>query len=249
VGVALAALNKDKAELDAVAEATRRSGSDSVVLPADLSLPAEAFRVVAEAEKALGRLDLVVAGAGIAKIDYLVNQPWKDIEQTVMVNTIGAMALIRAALPGMIRQGGGYIAGISSLSSYRATPMHAAYCSSKAALSIFLESMRVEMRTIGISVIDIHPGPIRTPMSAADIGPRPFVMDVDDAARCILCAIVRKKPVYDFPWQMALLAHSVRILPTAIFDRLPRSGLLMRILKRFSDLRDAFRRKSEETSK
>lgn len=78
----------------------------------------------------------------------------------------------------------------------------------------------MEARAHRIAVIDIHPGFIRTPMNAANKGSMPFLMDVDHAARLILRAIVRKKAVYDFPWQMALLMRFARILPPAIYDRI-----------------------------
>jgi short-subunit dehydrogenase len=220
--------------LDALAGEVRRLAGDAVVLPADLSRPAEVFRVVEGAEEALGRLDLVVANAGVGKCAYLVNFSWEDIEQMLMVNTIGAMALIRAALPGMIRRGSGYIAGISSLSSYRGAPTGAPYCSSKAALSTFLEGVRVEVRGKGVAVINIHPGYVHTPMASMAKGPMPFAMDADRAARLILRAIVRKKPVYDFPWQMGLVARFVRLLPAAIYDRMPRSGFMWKVLAALS---------------
>src|SRR5262249_33957738 len=86
VRVALTA--RRQAELDALAQEIGRDGGGAVVVPGDLSRPAEAFRVVAEAEKALGRLDLVVANAGVGKAGYLVNLSWEDIEQIMMVNTI-----------------------------------------------------------------------------------------------------------------------------------------------------------------
>jgi short-subunit dehydrogenase len=219
-GVRVALSARRQAELDALAEEIRRSGGDAVALPADLSRPEEAFRVVADAQKALGRLDLVVANAGVGKTGYLVKLSWEDIQQMLMVNTLGAMALIQAALPGMIRQGCGYIVGISSLASYRGMPTSAAYSSSKAALSTFLESVRIETRAQGIAVIDVHPGYIRTPMTSVNKGPMPFLMDADRAARLILRAIIRKKPVYDFPWQAKWFVRLIRMLPPAIFDRL-----------------------------
>lgn len=219
-GVRVAVTARRRVELDQLAEEIQRLGQEAVVLPADLSQPAEAFRVVGEAERALGRLDLLIANAGVGKAAYVANLPWMEIEQMLMVNAIGAIALIRAALPGMLRQGSGYIVGISSLASYRGLPANAAYSSSKAALSTFLESVRVETRDQGIAIIDIHPGYIRTPMTAPNKGPMPFLMDVDRAARLILNAIVRKKPIYDFPWPMKWLLRLARIMPAALYDRI-----------------------------
>ncbi|MBI1748962.1 MAG: SDR family NAD(P)-dependent oxidoreductase [Acidobacteria bacterium] len=218
-GVRLALTARRQSELEDIVRMARQLGSEAFIFPADLSRPAEAFRVAAEAENGLGRIDLLIANAGVGKTAPLVNLPWEDIERMMMVNALGSMAIIRAVLPGMIAQGSGVIAGISSLAAYRGMPFSSAYSASKAALSTFLESMRVETRRQGISVIDIHPGYIRTPMTAVNKHPMPFLMEVDRAASLILRAILRKKPVYDFPWQMGWLLRIARLLPPSFFDR------------------------------
>ncbi len=69
---------------------------------------------------------------------------------------------------------------------------------------------------------DIHPGFIRTPMTAHHDFKMPFLMEVDRAVSLILDAIIQKRPVYNFPWQMALLLRLVRLLPPAVFDRFAR---------------------------
>jgi len=219
-GTRVAITARRKAELESLAGEIAHAGGEAVALPADLSQPAEAFRIVEQAEKELGAIDLVVANAGVGGSAFLIELPWEDIQQTLMVNTIGAMALIRAALPAMVRRRSGYIAGISSLASYRGLPTNSHYSSSKAALSTFLESARVEVRNHGVAVIDIHPGYILTPMTASRKGRMRFAMDVERATGLILNAIVRKRAVYNFPWQMALLLRIARMMPPPIYDRL-----------------------------
>lgn len=218
-GVRVAASARRIKELHDLSEEAKERGGEILPVPADLSRPEEAIRVVGASEKALGALDLVIANAGIGKTGRVADLQWEDIRQILLVNSIGAVALVRAALPGMLRRRSGYIAGISSLASYRGFPTSAAYSASKAALSVFLESLRAELRPQGISVTDIHPGYVRTPMTAANRRPMPFLIDAESAARLILRAIVRKKAVYNFPWQMALLLRLVRMLPPGLFDR------------------------------
>lgn len=219
-GVPVAVVARRQAELEALAAEITRFGGSALVLPADLRRPEEALRVVGEAEKSLGRLDLVIASAGIGSDGPVTEIAWEQIYDTMMVNTLAPMATIHAALPGMLQRKFGYIAGISSLASYRGLPGSGAYSSSKAALSTFLETVRVDTRGLGISVTDIHPGYIRTPMTARHKVKLPFLMDVDKAVGRILNAIVREKAVYNFPWQMALVLRLARILPPAIFDRI-----------------------------
>jgi short-subunit dehydrogenase len=218
-GVHVALVARRQAELESLAEEVTRSGGKAIVLPADLRRPEQALQVVAETEESLGRLDLVIANAGIGSEGPVHEVAWERIYDTIMVNTLAPMVAIRAALPGMLQRKFGYVAGISSLASYRGLPGSGAYSSSKAALSTFLESLRVDTRGLGISVTDIHPGFVRTEMTAKHKVKLPFLMEVDRAAHLILRAIVRKRPIYNFPWQMALLLRIARMLPPSIYDR------------------------------
>jgi short-subunit dehydrogenase len=219
-GVAVALAARRRPELETLAAEIERVGTRAVVLPADLAEPAEGLAVVAAAEAALGRLDLVIANAGVGGNAPVAEQAWNDIERMVRVNVLGALAVVRAALPAMLARSSGAIAGISSLASFRGLPRAAAYSASKAALSTFLESARVECHGRGVSVTDVHPGYVRSEMTAGRGRRMPFLMDADRAARLILRAIVRRRAVYSFPWQMALLLGGVRMLPPWLFDRL-----------------------------
>ena len=221
----LALAARRRPELQATAsEVAAAGGPTPVVIPADLGRPEEAIRTVAEAEVALGRIDLLLCNAGVGGNCPVAQMPWEDIEAMVRVNTLGPMALIRAALPAMLARSSGTIAAISSLASYRGFPGGAPYSASKAALSTFLEAVRVETRGRGVTVVDIHPGYVHTPLTAKRERPRPFIMDVERAARLILRAVARGKPVYNFPWQMALLIRAVRLLPPVLFDRVASRG-------------------------
>jgi short-subunit dehydrogenase len=219
-GVRLALVARREEELASLSLQIKEKGGNAIVLPADLSDPEEAFRVVADSERALGQLDLVIANAGVGRNEYVIELPWLEIEQTFMVNTFGAIALVKAVLPSMIRRHRGYIAGISSLASYLAIPGCAHYSGSKAALSAFLASVRIETYGQGVSIVDVHPGFIRTPMTAANKECMPFLMEPEKAARLILRAIRRKRPVYNFPWQMSVCVRLFRILPLSLRDRL-----------------------------
>jgi len=227
-GVRVAAVARRKDQLDRLAEEAGRAGGGCRGLAADLRLPSECFRVVEEAERTLGGLDLVIANAGVGGRGLLVAQtPWDQLAEIVEVNTLGSMALVRAALPGMISRRSGTIAGISSLASYRGFPGGAAYSCSKAALSAFLEAVRVENRGNGITVVDIHPGFVRTAMTAVPGRRLPFLLDADPAAALILKAIIDRKPVFNFPWQTSLILRMIRLMPPLVYDRFA-AGLLRR---------------------
>jgi short-subunit dehydrogenase len=165
--------------------------------------------------------DVVIANAGISTgtltefpEDLAAFQDVLDINVVGMVNTfqpfIGAM---RAA-------GHGTLAGIASVAGYRGLPGAAAYSASKAAAISYLESLRVELRASGVKVITICPGYIATPMTAQNPYPMPFLLSADAAAHNIAGIIDRGKTFAVIPWQMAVVARVLRVLPNWLYDRL-----------------------------
>ena len=88
------------------------------------------------------------------------------------------------------------------------------------ALPIYLESLRVELRSSGINVVTICPGYIDTPMTARNPYAMPFLLDVDAAAKRIAHIIARGTSFAVLPWQMAIVARVLRLLPNWMYDRL-----------------------------
>ncbi len=97
-----------------------------------------------------------------------------------------------------------------------------AYSASKAALSTFLESLRVELGPVGIRVTTVHPGYVETPMVENSQAAKPFMIGVEDAVGRILEGISSGKAVVNFPLPTALAAGFARSLPRWLFDRLAR---------------------------
>src|SRR5919202_1034113 len=125
-----------------------------------------------------------------------------------------------AERPDMLSRGSGHLVAISSLASYRGMPRSGAYSASKAAVSTFFESLRVDLRKSGIDVTVIHPGFIRTPMTAGRKKKLPFLLEVDDAACRIIKAVERRARTYAFPWQLASLVRVIRHVPGRLYDRI-----------------------------
>jgi short-subunit dehydrogenase len=120
----------------------------------------------------------------------------------------------------MIKQGSGQLVAVSSLAAYRGLPKSAAYCASKAALSAFFESLRVDLRETGVGVTIIHPGFIKTPLTAGRHAQMPYLMELDDAIKKILGAIEARKKSYAFPWQLATISRFGMLLPPSLYDRI-----------------------------
>jgi short-subunit dehydrogenase len=112
----------------------------------------------------------------------------------------------------------GTLVGIASVAGVRGLPGSAAYSASKAAALAYLESLRVEMRPFGVAVVTIAPGYIRTPMTAHNPYPMPFLMDADRFAEKAAGAIARKVRFAVFPWPMRIVAALLGCLPRWLYD-------------------------------
>lgn len=115
-------------------------------------------------------------------------------------------------------RGSGVLCGISSVSGVRGLPGGGAYSASKAAATIYLESLRLELRASGLSVVTVAAGFIDTPMTQINPYPMPFKMSAASAARKIARCIARRHAYRVIPWQMAWVARVLKWLPVWIYD-------------------------------
>ena len=218
-GIRVGLTARREAELDALAGSIRAEGGTAFVASGDAADPAS-FRHALDRLKAdLGPIDLMIANAGIGFATPATAFSAEDVDRMVRVNLIGAAYAFAAVLPTMLERNRGHLVGVSSLASYRGLPGSSAYSATKAGLTALLEGMRPELRPRGIAVTAVHPGFVRTPMTAGATHRQPFLMDVEPAARIILRAIERRRRRVDFPWPMTALLRVVQMLPGAIYDR------------------------------
>ena len=218
-GASVALLARRAEELLKVAEEVEATGGRALVLPADVRDAAQVNEAVARVEELWGRVDVLIANAGVATVMAAGEMSAASVSDVITINVIGATNSVTAVLPGMIRRGSGHLVAISSLASFRGLPKSAAYSASKAALSTFFESLRVDLVRHGITVTTIHPGFIRTPLTE---GRKylPFLVEVEEAARKMVRAIEQRRKTYAFPWQLASLVRLARFMPNALYDRL-----------------------------
>jgi short-subunit dehydrogenase len=165
--------------------------------------------------------DIVIANAGVST-GTLTEFPedlaaFKDV---LDINVLGMVNTFHPFIAAMRAAGRGTLVGIASVAGYRGLPGAAAYSASKAAAISYLESLRVELRGSGIKVVTICPGYIATPMTARNPYPMPFILSADAAARSMLKIIDSGRTFAVMPWQMALVARVLRVLPNWLYDRL-----------------------------
>jgi NAD(P)-dependent dehydrogenase (short-subunit alcohol dehydrogenase family) len=175
-------------------------------------------RTVAGLQERLGSIDLLIANAGVGIETTAVNFRAADIETQVRVNLIGVANSIEAVLSGMLARRRGHLVAISSLASYRGLPRMAGYCASKAGVNGLMDGLRVDLAPHSIAVTTICPCWIRTPLTEKLDVPKPYMLEVEDAARRILDAIRRRRPFYAFPGPAVRRVGLLRWLPCSASD-------------------------------
>ncbi|NTU62809.1 MAG: SDR family oxidoreductase [Chloroflexi bacterium] len=165
-GATVAIVARSESELQDVAQAIEQAGGRALTFMADVTDRQAIERVVAEVERQLGRIDLLVNTAGIfralgpiAEIDP--DEWWREVE----INVRGTYLCAQAVLPGMLARGQGRIINLASAAGLQSIPLTSAYCVSKTAVIRLTECLALETGNLGIRVFAMHPGTVRTPMS------------------------------------------------------------------------------------
>jgi short-subunit dehydrogenase len=171
-------------------------------------------------EAASGGADVVIANAGISV--GVLTEHYEDLEtfaQVLQTNVVALAGTVHPVIAPMRKRGGGTLVGIASVAGIRGLPGSEAYCASKAAVISYLESLRVELARYRIRVVTIAPGFVRTPLTERNPYGMPFLMDADRFARAAVAAIAAGRSYTVIPWQMAIVARLLRVLPNWLFDR------------------------------
>ena len=160
--VAATARRADKLD-DLVASAPDRA----LALPLDVTDADQIDAAVAATRSHFGRLDVLVNNAGHGSVGAV--EELDDAELRALMDTMffGAVAMTRAALPGMREQGGGTIVQMSSMGGQVTMPGFGAYCAAKFALEAISESLAAEAAPFGIRVLIVEPGAFRTSFGGA----------------------------------------------------------------------------------
>jgi hypothetical protein len=165
--------------------------------------------------------DIVIGCAGISVGALTEEAADLAVFQAVMdANIMGLVHTFHPFIAPMQAAGKGVLCGIASVAGVRGLPGGGAYSASKAAARVYLESLRLELKSSGIAVVTVSPGYIETPMTHVNPYPMPFRMSADAAAAKVARAIEKRRPESVIPWQMAAVARLMRCMPRALYDRL-----------------------------
>jgi short-subunit dehydrogenase len=153
---------RDPQRLSQVATAT-----SAFAFPADLSRPGAEQRLTEFALGAAGgRVDVLVAGAGIGWAGDFASMPPADIDKLFDVDVLPVMHLVRRLLPGMVEAGSGRVVLIGSVAGVLSVRGEAVYSAAKAALAAFADALRYELHGTGVGVSHVVPGVVDTPFFA-----------------------------------------------------------------------------------
>jgi short-subunit dehydrogenase len=216
-GLKIAILSRRKELLDALLNEV--DGNSRIIsYKCDVRNFNEVQNVYEQIKKDLGELDIAILNSGVS---YRISESVFEIEKAREIfdtNFFGVVNFIQLLKDDFIKRKSGVIVGVSSLADSRGFPSSGFYCASKAALTIFLESLRIELKKNNISVITVRPGFVRTPMTDKNEFYMPFLMEPDKAAEIIINGIKKNKRVIQFPFLLTLMVRMLRILPNGIFE-------------------------------
>ena len=204
--------------LNEIVDDARKRGVKAIAATADVR-DAKAVREAADRfRRELGPIDILIANAGIGTADHAVRLTPEHAANVIGINVLGAVNSVAAVLPEMVERKQGRLVAISSLAAYRGLAKSAAYCASKAALTAYFESLRIDLRHTGVGVTIIHPGFIKTDLTAGRGAKMPYLMELEDGVKKIVSAIEKEKKIYAFPWQLATIVRASMLMPVAMYD-------------------------------
>jgi len=166
---------------------------------------------------AKGGLDIIMANAGISHGSKTKMPNFAATRRIFDINVYGVFNTFAPAIDIFAKQGHGHLVATASVAGFVGLPGAAAYSASKAAVISLCESYCLDLKGAGIDVTTICPGFIDTPLTQKNDHSMPFLMPVEKGARKIKNAIDKKKKLYVFPWQMALVIHTLRRMPRSCY--------------------------------
>jgi hypothetical protein len=193
------------------------AGLDARLYQADVRDAAAMQAAAAAFVHDVGAPDIVIAAAGISVGTLTEAAEDSVVFRAVMdANVLGLVHTFQPFIAAM--QARGVLCGISSVAGVRGLPGGGAYSASKAAATVYLEALRLELKARDIAVVTVAPGYIDTPMTQVNPYAMPFKMHAHTAANKVARCIERRHAYTVIPWQMAWVARLLKWLPIPVYD-------------------------------
>ena len=143
---------------DKLAALAKQLDSDTLVVPADMTKPDDVARIVERATDKYGRIDILLANAGVYIEGKVIDGEPDAWDQLIATNVTGVFRLVHATLPLMVAQHEGDILVTSSISGHQAIHWEPIYSASKHAIQAFVHGLRRQLRKTGVRVGAVAPG-------------------------------------------------------------------------------------------
>ena len=174
-------------------------GLDNVVArPCDVRDRAQVQSLVDETAERFGRIDILVANAGVGAYGPLVELRPDLLDEMIDVNVKGVLYAAAAAVPHLIAAGGGDVVSVASEAGRRGLPNEAVYCASKFAQVGFTRALEHELRPHGIRCTNVCPGGVATDFALDDgrgrtLDALPGMMTAEEVAEVVLFVLTRPR--------------------------------------------------------
>ena len=187
--------------------------------PGSRALPLDVLDVPAlhAAVESINAVDLCVYCAGYYRAMSATGFDLADARRHLDVNYTGALNLLDALLPRLLTAGCGHLSLVSSVAGYRGLPKALAYGPSKAALTHLAEALYLDLHPRGVGVSVIHPGFVRTPMTAQNDFHMPAEISPEQAAQAILAGWAAGDFEIHFPKRFTRFMKALRLLPDSLY--------------------------------
>lgn len=224
-GVKVAATARDAARLEPLQKEITALGGECLPLSADVRDRDAMIAATQRTVEVFGRLDIVVANAGLGQRGPVADAEWDDLDTLIRTNIDGVLHTIRAGVPHLRKSGGGHVVLVSSIVWNMVSPYAATYAASKAFVSSLARSMRFELARDNIRVTDMRVGRTVTSFNANRLGGerRPGAggtipeMPPEQVAEAIVRATLdRPQDTVNLRWIDRLIVFANRIVPNLI---------------------------------
>jgi short-subunit dehydrogenase len=216
----IALISRRKNILDELVTELKNGGVKVFSYKCDVGKIDEVRNTFSQITNDFGKIDIAILNAGASSRVDVRKYSSSRAKEIFEANTLGIVNYVEQLLPDFIQRKEGMIVGVSSLADSRGYPKSGFYNASKAAATLLLESLRVELKPYNIKVLMVKPGFVRTPMTDKNEFHMPFLMDVDKAARIIIEGIKKEKRIIQFPFTTVIGSKIVKFMPDWLFDLL-----------------------------
>jgi short-subunit dehydrogenase len=228
-GARLVLVARTESKLVELTSSINNLGGDAIYVLADVSNQLDCSNVIMQAVDKFGGIDILVNNAGISMRALFIDLNLTDFEKVMSINFYGTIYMTKYALKYILERKGS-IAGISSIAGHKGLPARTAYSASKFAMTGFLEALRIENLKKGLHVLIASPGFTASSIRQNALNssgenqkesPRDEkkMMSAEDAAECIVFAIIKRRNTLVLTFQGRLLVFLNKFFPNLV-DRL-----------------------------